>query len=100
MFFFILITYLVDIVLILWGEILSWSLMGVKGLKSLGPLRKIPEHYDTALYKKKIKTILNIFTQISETYVKTVTANYTLYSMDFLILSFSVFGLNSAGVFT
>ena len=31
-FFFILITYLVDIVLILWGEILSWSLMGVKGL--------------------------------------------------------------------
>ena len=30
-FFFILITYLVDIVLILWGEILSWSLMGVKG---------------------------------------------------------------------
>ena len=33
-FFFILITYLVDIVLILQGEILSWSLMGVKGLKS------------------------------------------------------------------
>ena len=31
-FFFILIIYLVDIVLILWGEILSWSLMGVKGL--------------------------------------------------------------------
>ena len=31
-FFFILITYLVDIVLILYGEILSWSLMGVKGL--------------------------------------------------------------------
>ena len=31
-FFFILITYLVDIVLILKGEILSWSLMGVKGL--------------------------------------------------------------------
>ena len=30
---FILITYLVDIVLILWGEILSWSPMGVKGLK-------------------------------------------------------------------
>ena len=29
---FILITYLVDIVLILSGEILSWSLMGVKGL--------------------------------------------------------------------
>ena len=54
MFFFILITYLVDIVLILWGEILSWSLMGVKGLKSLGTQRKIPEHYDTALYKKKI----------------------------------------------
>ena len=31
-FFFILITYLVDIVLILWGEILVWSHMGVKGL--------------------------------------------------------------------
>ena len=29
---FILITYLVDIVLILSGEILSWSLMGVMGL--------------------------------------------------------------------
>ena len=32
-FFFILITYVVDIVLILQGEILSWSLMGVKGLR-------------------------------------------------------------------
>ena len=32
LYFFILITYLVDIVLILSGEILSWSLMGVKGL--------------------------------------------------------------------
>ena len=32
-FFFILIPYLVDIVLILLGEILSWSLMGVKGLR-------------------------------------------------------------------
>ena len=31
-FFFILITYLVDIVLILKGEILSWSLIRVKGL--------------------------------------------------------------------
>ena len=31
-FFFILITYLVDIVLILKGEILSWSFMGVKKL--------------------------------------------------------------------
>ena len=30
-FFFILITCLLDIVLILYGEILSWSLMGVKG---------------------------------------------------------------------
>ena len=33
-FFFILITYLVDIVSILYGEILSWSFMGVKGLNS------------------------------------------------------------------
>ena len=32
--FFILITYLVDIILIMWGEILSLSLMGLKGLKS------------------------------------------------------------------
>ena len=31
-FFFILITYLVDIVLILLGEILSCSLMGIIGL--------------------------------------------------------------------
>ena len=30
-FFFILIAYLVDIVLISWGEIISRSLMGVKG---------------------------------------------------------------------
>ena len=32
--FFILITYLVDILLILKGEILSWLLMGVKGLRA------------------------------------------------------------------
>ena len=31
-FFFILITHLVGFALILWGEILFWSLMGVKGL--------------------------------------------------------------------
>ena len=31
-FFFILVTCLLDIVLILYREILSWSLMGVKGL--------------------------------------------------------------------
>ena len=31
-FFFILITHLIDIVLLLLGEILSWSHMGVKGL--------------------------------------------------------------------
>ena len=34
-FFFIIQTYLINIVLILKGEILSWSLMGVKGLKNL-----------------------------------------------------------------
>ena len=34
-FFFILITYLVDIVLIFLGEVLSWSLMGVKGLTTI-----------------------------------------------------------------
>ena len=40
-FFFILITYLVDIVLIMLGEILSWSLMGVKGLiGDIGLLRR------------------------------------------------------------
>ena len=32
-FFFILITCLLDIVLILLGEIMSWSLIGVKGLR-------------------------------------------------------------------
>ena len=31
-FFFVFITYLIDIVLILKREILSWSLMGVQGL--------------------------------------------------------------------
>ena len=31
-FFFMLITYLADVIWILWGEILSWSLIGVKGL--------------------------------------------------------------------
>ena len=38
-FSFILVTYLVDIVLILAGEILSWSLVRVKGLKE-NQLRK------------------------------------------------------------
>ena len=33
MFSFVLVTYLFDIVLILQGEILCWSLMGVKGSK-------------------------------------------------------------------
>ena len=33
-FFLILFTFLFDIVLIWWWEILSWSLMGVKGLKT------------------------------------------------------------------
>ena len=33
--FLILITCLLDIVLMLYGEILSWSLMGIKGLKPL-----------------------------------------------------------------
>ena len=32
-FFFILLTYLLDIVLILLEEILSWSLVGVRGLR-------------------------------------------------------------------
>ena len=36
MFFVILIACLLDIELILWGEILSWSLVGVKGLKVQG----------------------------------------------------------------
>ena len=33
-FYFILITFLLDFVLILWGEILSWSLAGVERLKT------------------------------------------------------------------
>ena len=40
LFFFILITYLIDILLILLGEVLSWSLMGIKGLiKKCSPKR-------------------------------------------------------------
>ena len=35
-FFLVVITCLLDIVLILWGEILSWSLMGVKRVKPIG----------------------------------------------------------------
>ena len=38
-FFFILITCLFDIVMILWGEILSWSFMGVKGSINQGELK-------------------------------------------------------------
>ena len=34
-FFFILITFLLDIVSILYGEILVWSLLGVKGLRDI-----------------------------------------------------------------
>ena len=40
-FFFILITCLLDFVLILSGEILSWSLMGVKGLTPKSDLHLI-----------------------------------------------------------
>ena len=40
LFFFILITCLIDVVLILKGEILSWSLMGVIGLKGKKVLSK------------------------------------------------------------
>ena len=38
-FFFTLITYLVDIVLILLGEILSWSFMGIKGLIQIAKMK-------------------------------------------------------------
>ena len=34
-FFFILITFLLDIVSILYGEILVWSLLGVKGFRDI-----------------------------------------------------------------
>ena len=34
-FFFILITFLLDIASILYGEILVWSLLGVKGLRDI-----------------------------------------------------------------
>ena len=44
-FFFILNTYLVDIVLILLGEILLWSFMGVRGLKAC----------DTAVFERALK---------------------------------------------
>ena len=46
LFFFILVTYLVDILLILWGEILSWSLMGIIELINMNkkPTKKYNLH--------------------------------------------------------
>ena len=46
LFFFILVTYLIDILLILWGEILSWSLMGIIGLINMNkkPTKKYNLH--------------------------------------------------------
>ena len=47
MFFLIFITFQHDIVLILLGEILSWSLIGVKGLKNIIQLCHYIKHTDT-----------------------------------------------------
>ena len=51
MFACILITRLLDIVLILLGEILSWSLMGVEGLKT------VANSQDPKCFKKRIQNL-------------------------------------------
>ena len=50
-FFFIFISFLLDIVLILMGEILSWSILGVKGFRD-SPLKllKITAEYLSLLF--------------------------------------------------
>ena len=50
---FILITYLVDIVLILSGEILSWSLMGVEGLIILTKLATVKARKLVGISRRK-----------------------------------------------
>ena len=59
LFFFILVTYLVDISLILWGEILSWSLMGIIGLINMNkkPTKKVELTWSFLFYFKSLSTI-------------------------------------------
>ena len=59
LFFFILVTYLVDILLILWGEILSWSLIGIIGLINMNkkPTKKVQLTWSFLFYFKSLSTI-------------------------------------------
>ena len=64
-FFFILVTCLLDIVWILWGEILSWSLMGVKGLNkaALTPNYLISPYNFTSKSHIKVTRIKEMITK-------------------------------------
>ena len=64
-FFFILVTCLLDIVWILWGEILSWSLMGVKGLNkaALTPNHLISPYNITSKSHIKVTRIKETITE-------------------------------------
>ena len=66
LFFFILVTYLVDISLILWGEILSWSLMGIIGLINMNkkPTKKVELTWSFLFYFKSLSTIRIVFLSI------------------------------------
>ena len=57
-FFFILITCLFDIVLMLWGEVLSWSLMGVKGLSPIQMVMIIDDSFN--FHSLCIQTVPNV----------------------------------------
>ena len=71
-FFFILITHLVDIILIWEGEILTWSLMGVKGL--IGSSKAI--HDNTALrYSMIDQRDLHLFFSQSDAKLKPKAAH-------------------------
>ena len=58
-FSFILITYLVDIVVILKGEILFWSLMEVKGLNSFSTSSSEKDHFK-AYPKNKLSHFVKV----------------------------------------
>ena len=80
MFFFILITCLLDIELILWGEIMSWSLVGVKGLKVQGfsfsqcwPTKKI--FFFPSFFKSHLQWLLLTFSMYTSCIVIAVEYN-------------------------
>ena len=67
-FFFILITYLVDIVLMSWGEILFWSLMGVKGLINMTSSLRIFLFFKTAQCSIREHCLHYVLQNLSGTY--------------------------------